>query len=64
MYMIDGYKWIYVQIVADWYTNDINEELGFEKNSWQPIKCILEALPLEKSYWNKLIKTPWFLCPN
>lgn len=56
MYIIDGYKWIYIQIVTDWYTNDINKELGFEKKSWESIKAILEALPLEKNHWNKLIK--------
>lgn len=26
-----GYKWIYIQIAADWYTNDINKELGLRK---------------------------------
>lgn len=26
-----GYKWIYIEIAADWYTNDINKELGLRK---------------------------------
>lgn len=46
-----------INLYTDWYTNDINKELGFEKNSWESVKAILEALPFKKkSHWNRLIK--------
>lgn len=37
-----------INLYTDWYTNDINKELGFEKNSWESVKAILEALPFKK----------------
>lgn len=47
-----GYKWIYIQIAADWYNSILTKNLVWEKL----LRIILEALPLEKSHWNKLIK--------